>query len=61
MPLDGRIAVVTTRGKNLPTKRFLDQNPVKCERLDKFRKIFFSKNFQGYLDCGFRKCGEIFR
>ena len=61
MPLDARIAVVTTREKKLPIKRFLGQNPKKCERLENFQKMFFSKNFHGYLDCGFRKSGDIFR
>ena len=47
-------------GKYSPTKGFLDRRPKKCERLDKFQKMFFSKNFHGYLDFGFRKCGDIF-
>ena len=32
----------------------------KCERLYIFQKMFFPKNFHGYIDCGFRNSGEIF-
>ena len=48
-------------GNYSPTKGFLDRRPKKCESLDKFQKMFFSKNFHGYVDCGFRKSGDIFR
>ena len=61
MPLDARIAVVSTREKKFPTKRFLDQIPKRCGRLYKFQKMFFPKNFHGYVDCDFRKSGKFFR
>ena len=61
MPLEARIAVVTTREKNIPTKRFLDQSPKKCESLYTFEKMFFPNYFHAYSDCGFRKSSESFR
>ena len=45
---------------NLPTERFLDQNPKRCGRLTNFQKLFCPKNFHGYVDYEFRKSGKIF-
>ena len=32
----------------------------KCERLYIIQKLYFPKNFHGYIDCGFRNSGEFF-
>ena len=42
MPLDARIAVVTTRKKKFPTKGSLDPNPEKCKSLYILQKKIFS-------------------